>query len=88
MLHLFHSQVNRALFAAALLPYKRKKMPVESDRKSLGVLGMHLGLHLSINNACEYLSFLEFYLGKSIGTSSFDVSPFFKPSSTDKTGCL
>lgn len=48
---------------------------------------MHLGLHLSINNAYEHLYLLKFDLGSSIGTSSFDVS-FFKSSSADKTGCL
>lgn len=62
-------------------------MPGEGDRSSLEVLGMHLGLCLSINNAYEHLSLLKFELGSSIGTSSFDVS-FFKSSSADKTACL
>lgn len=53
---------------------KKRKMPGEGDKRSLGVLGMHLGLPLSANTAHGYLSLLQFDLGSNTGTSLFDVS--------------
>lgn len=63
----------------------KEKDAGDSDRISLKVLEMHLGLCFSINNAYEHLSLLKFDLGSSIGTSSFDVFFFFKLSCADKT---
>lgn len=70
-----------------IIPTLKKNMPREGDRSSLEVLGMHLGLCSSINNAYEYLSLLKLDLGSSTGTSSFDAS-FFKSNSADKAACL